>query len=121
MVRRIGGQTMAILLWLVAVVVGSIALIQTYEVTRLLAALTMPFDPMETVTSTGRLIFVSQVLLIVLALAWFIGVILLLNRYTKAAETWRRLAVNFTATMAIELVVLGLTTALLYWLPRWML
>ena len=117
MTRRIGGEAAAILMWLVSAAVGLVAAMQAYEATRVLAAVAIPINPDDVVASKHLIVLVPRVALVFLAIGWLIAVILLLRGYSEAARDGRRLAVSFAKTTAIEIVVLGLASAIIRWLP----
>jgi hypothetical protein len=115
--KRIWAQAIATLLWLVSAVLGMIAMLQVYEATRVVAAFVIPIDPLQTVAHGMQVVFVARVALIILAIGWLSGVILLFDQYHDAAAERRRLARRFLITTTIELAVLGLATAIIYVLP----
>jgi hypothetical protein len=115
--KRIWAQAIATLLWLVSAVLGMIAILQVYEATRVVAAFVIPIDPLQTVAHGMQVVFVARVALIILAIGWLSGVILLFDQYHDAAAERRRLARRFLITTTIELAVLGLATAIIYVLP----
>jgi hypothetical protein len=115
--KRFWAQAIATLLWLVSAVLGMIAMLQVYEATRVVAAFVIPIDPMHTTTAGFQAVFVARVALIILAIGWLSGVILLLDQYHDAAAERRRLARRFLITTTIELAVIGLATAIIYVLP----
>lgn len=117
MARRIGTEAIATLTWLVSAAMGLAAVMQVYEATRVLALVMIPINPDDTVSSGYLILLVPRVALIFLAIGWLAGTISLLRSYSKAADEWRRLAVSFVKTTAIELIVLGLATAIIHWLP----
>jgi len=117
MARRIGREATVILMWLLSAAIGLVAAMQAHEATRVLAALTIPINPDDTVASKHLIVLVPRVALVFLAIGWLIAVILLLRGYSEAARDGRRLAVSFAKTTAIELIVLGLASAIIHWLP----
>jgi len=117
MARRIGTEAIAILAWLVSAAIGLVAAMQAYEATRVLAALMIPINPDDTIASKHLIGLVPRVALVFLAIGWLAGVILLLRGYSEAAKEGRHLAVSFVKTTAIELIVLGLASAIIQWLP----
>lgn len=117
MARRIGTEAIATLTWLVSAAVGLAAVVQAYEATCVLALVMIPINPDDTTASTYLIQVVPRVALIFLAMGWLAGTVLLLPSYCKAADEGRRLAVSFVKTTAIELIVLGLASAIIHWLP----
>ncbi|HUV94886.1 MAG TPA: hypothetical protein VMX14_08675 [Anaerolineae bacterium] len=117
MVRRIGTEAVAVLAWLVSAVIGLAAAMQAYEATRVLAAVMIPINPNDTVASGYLILLVPRVALILLAIGWLAGIILLLASYSKVVGEGRRLAISFVKTTAIELIVLGLGSAVICWVP----
>ena len=117
MARRIGTEAIAIVTWLTSAGMGLAAVMQTYEASRVLAAVMIPINPDDTVSSGYLILLVPRVALILLAIGWLAGTISLLPCYSKAADEGSRLAVSFVKTTAIEIVVLGLATATIHWLP----
>ena len=115
--KRIWVQAIATLLWLVSAVLGTIALVQAYEAIRVVAAFVIPIDPMQTVASGYQVVFVARAALIILAMGWIAGAVLLFEQYHDAAAEPRRLARRFLITTTIELAVIGLATAIIYVLP----
>jgi hypothetical protein len=110
-------QAIATLLWLVSAVLGMIAMLQVYETTRVVAAFVIPIDPLQTVAHGPQVMFVARVVLIILAIGWLVGAILLLEKYYDAARERRRLAKMFLITTAVELAVVGSASAIIYVLP----
>jgi hypothetical protein len=94
-----------------------IAMLQAYEATRVVAAFVIPIDPLQTTAHGPQVMFVARVVLIILAIGWLAGVILLLEKYYDAAGERRSLARMFLITTAVELAVIGLATAIIYLLP----
>jgi len=117
MVRRIKPEVMAMLAWLVSAAMGLVAVLQVYEASHVLALVTIPINPDDTVSSAYSIELVPRVALIFLAIGWLAGVVLLLPHYAKDANKGRRLAVSFVKTTAIELFALGLASAIIQWLP----
>ena len=112
--KQILGTVIATLLWLVSVVLGGIVIFQVYEVTRLVFALLIPVDPEWTVSHGPQVIFVSRIVLFILAISLIAFSILWLEKYQDAAAEPRRLARWFTVTTIIEFFVLGLATMIIY-------
>jgi hypothetical protein len=110
-------QAIVTLLWLVSVILGTIAMLQVYEVTRVVAAFVIPINPEWTVAHGPQVVFVARVVLIILAIGLLSIAILLLEQYHGAAAEPRRLARRFSITTTIELVIIGLATAIIYVLP----
>jgi hypothetical protein len=115
--KRILVLAIATLLWLVSAVLGMIAMLQVYEATRVVAAFVIPVDPLQTTAHGPQVVFVARVALIILAIGWLSGAILLFEQYHDAAGERRRLARMFLITTIVELVVIGLATAIIYVLP----
>jgi hypothetical protein len=115
--KRILVQVIATLLWLVSTVLGTIAMLQVYEATRVVAAFVIPIDPLQTVAHGPQVMFVARVVLIILAIGLLSVSILLLEQYHDAAAEPRRLARRFSITTTIELAIIGLATAIIYVLP----
>jgi hypothetical protein len=115
--QRFWAQAIATLLWLVSAVLGMIAMLQVYEATRVVAAFVIPIDPMQTAATGFQAVFVARVALIILAIGWLAGAILLFEQYHDAAAERRRLARRFLITTTIELAIIGLATAIIYVLP----
>ena len=115
--KRFWAQAIATLLWLVSAVLGMIAMLQVYEATRVVAAFVIPIDPLQTVAHGPRVLFVARVVLIILAIGWLAGAILLFEQYHDVAAERRRLARMFIITTTIELAVIGLATAIIHVLP----
>lgn len=115
--KRILVQAIATLLWLVPAVLGMIAMLQAYEATRVVAISVIPVDPMQTTAAGFQAMFVARVALIILAIGWLSGAILLLEKYHDAAAERRRLARMFLITTVVELAVIGLASAIIYVLP----
>jgi hypothetical protein len=115
--KRIWAQAIATLLWLVSAVLGMIAMLQVYEATRAVAAFVIPINPMQTTAAGFQAVFVARVALIILAIGWLAGAILLFEQYHDAAAERRRLARMFLMTTTIALAVIGLATAIIYVLP----
>ncbi len=110
-------QAVATLLWLVSTVLGTIALLQSYEATRVVATFAIPIDPRHTAAHGPRVTFVARVVLIILAISLLVVSILLLEQYHGAAAEPRRLVKRFFLTTTIELAIIGLATAIIYVLP----
>ena len=117
MARRIGAEAIAILMWLVSAAIGLAVAVQAYEATRVLSALMIPINPDDAFASKKLILLVPRVALTFLAMGWLAGTIVLLPSYSQAAGEGRRLALSFVRTTAIELVALGLASAIVYWLP----
>ncbi len=118
MAEQRGAQVFATILWLLSADLGLIAVLQLYEATRVISALIMPIDPMQTVVSQGKVNLVSRVMLIVLAVTWLIGVIILPNFYLKIArKSVRHLLTRFLMITVIELATVGLATLVIHRLP----
>ena len=111
----------ALILWLVSGALGILALLQSYEATRLLATLLLPYDPINRVSSAYTVIIVARFMLILLGIAWLAAVVLLQDRYSKLAGDGRQLARYFGIVTAIELAVAGLALATLRLAPRLLL
>ena len=108
---------MMCVLWVVSCVLGGVAVVQVYEATRVVAALTIPIDPLQEVMSRKQVLLVSRVALVLLTFVWIVAVILLLVRYLNALSAGQRLWRIFAAATAVELAVLGLAAAIVYFLP----
>ena len=104
-------------LWLVSCVLGGMAVVQVYEATRVVAALTIPINHMQEVMSRKQVLLVSRVALILLTFVWIAAVILLLVRYLRLLSAGRGLWRTFGVTTAVELAVLGVAAAIVYFLP----
>lgn len=104
-------------LWLVSCVLGGVAVVEAYEATRVLAALTIPIDPLQEVMSRKQVLLVSRVSLVLLTFVWITAVILLLVRYLRALSAGQRLWRIFAVTTAVELAVLGGAAAIVYFVP----
>jgi hypothetical protein len=117
MARRIGAEAIVILMWLVSAAIGLAAVMQAYEATRVLAAVMIPINPDDTIASKHLIVLVPRVALVFLAIGWLAGIILLLASYSKVVGEGRRLAVSFVKTTAIELIIFGLASAIIYWVP----
>jgi hypothetical protein len=115
--KRFWAQAIATLMGLVSAALGMVAMLQVYEAIRVVAAFVIPVDPLQTVASGMQGVFVARVALIILAIGWLAGVILLFEKYYDAARERRRLARMFLITTAIELAVIGLATAIIHVLP----
>jgi hypothetical protein len=112
--KRILVRAIATLLWLVSAVLGMITVLQVYEASRVVAAFVIPVDPLQTVAHGPQVAFVARVVLIILAIGWLAGVILLLEKHYDAAGEPRCLAKMFLITTVIELAVIGLASAIIY-------
>jgi hypothetical protein len=77
----------------------------------------IPVDPLQTTTAGFQAVFVARAVLLILAIGWLAGAILLLDQYHDAAAERRRLARMFIITTTIELAVIGLATAIIHVLP----
>jgi hypothetical protein len=117
MLKTVGRYAMAMLLWLVSAVLGGMAVIQAYEATRVVAALAIPVDPLQVVVSRKQVLLVSRLALVTLAFVWVILVIWLLVRAVKLLDTPRRLGRTFVPTLLITVIVIGLSTAIVLYLP----
>jgi hypothetical protein len=117
MARRIGAQALAILMWLASAGIGLAVAMQTYEATRVLAAIIIPISPNDAFASKQLILLVPRIGLVFLVMGWLAGSTVLLPSYTKAAGEGRRLAISFVKTTVIELVAFGLASAIVYWLP----
>jgi hypothetical protein len=115
--KRIWAHTMATLLWLVSAALGMIGLLQVYEATRVVAIFVIPVDPLQTTAHGPQVVFVARVALIILAIGWLAGAILLFEQYHDAAAERRRLPRMFLITTVVELAVIGLASAIIYVLP----
>jgi len=115
--RRIGIQATAILAWLVAAGMGLVAVLQTYEASRVLAALVIPINPDDAIASKHLIVLVPRVALIFLTIGWLVGIIILLIRCTRVEVEWRGLVIDFAKTTAIEIIIIGLASIIVYWLP----
>lgn len=116
-VRQVGAQVIAVLVWLVSAAIGLAVVLQVYEASRVVAAFVIPIDPLQTVAFRYQVVAAARAVLIVLAIAWLAGVIVLFERYVHVAGEGRRLAKLFLVTIAIELVTLGLATLVIEVLP----
>jgi hypothetical protein len=101
----------------VSSILGGIGVIQIYEATRVVAALAIPVDPLQEVVSRKQVLLVSRLALILLTITWVIVIILLLVRYLRMDSAVRRTWRTFLLTTVIELIVIGLSTAIIYYLP----
>ena len=115
--KRVLVQAIATLLWLVSAVLDMITMLQAYEATRVVAVFVIPVGALQTTTAGFQAVFVARVALIILAIGWLSGVILLFEKYYDAAGERRRLARMFLITTAIELVIIGLASGTIYALP----
>jgi hypothetical protein len=115
--KRFLVRAIATLLWLVSAALGMIGLLQVYEATRVVAAFVIPIDPLQTTAHGPQVMFVARVVLVILAIGWLAGAILLLEKYYDAAGERGRLAEMFLITTAVELAVIGLASAIIYVLP----
>ncbi len=110
-------QVAITLLWLTSTALGMIALLQTYEATRVVAAFVIPVVPQQTAAHGPRVTFVARVTLIILGVILLVVSILLLEQYHGAAAEPRLLVKKFVITTIIELGIIGLATAIIYQLP----
>jgi hypothetical protein len=117
MIKTIGRHAIVLALWLVCCVLGGIAVIQMYEATRVVAALAIPVDPLQAVMSRKQVLLVSRLALITLAFVWVIAVIWLLVRSLKLLNVSRRLVRTFATTILVELIAIGISTAIVDYLP----
>jgi hypothetical protein len=115
--KRFLVRAIATLLWLVSAALGMIGLLQVYEATRVVAAFVIPIDPLQTTAHGPQVMLVARGALIILAIGWLVGVILLLEKHYDAAGERRSLARMFLITTVVELAVIGLATAIIYVLP----
>ena len=115
--RALGRYAIALLLWLVSSILGGVGVIQIYEATRVVAALAIPVDPLQEVMSRKQVLLISRLALILLTITWVVVIILLLVRYLRmdsaVRHTWR----TFAVTTVVELIVIGLSTATIHYLP----
>jgi hypothetical protein len=88
-----------------------------YEATRVVAALTIPVDPLQEVVSRKQVLLVSRMALIMLTILWVVAIILLLVRYLRVDSALRRMWRTFAIITVVELIVIGLSTATIYYLP----
>jgi hypothetical protein len=112
---------MALLFWLASVALGGIAVIQMYEATRVVAALAIPIDPLQVVVSKKQVLLISRLALVALVFVWIIVVIWLLVRALKLLDAPRRLVRIFVPAVCVELVAIGLSSAVIAYLPGWIL
>jgi hypothetical protein len=108
---------MAALLWFVFAALGAIAVVQAYEATRVIAALVIPVDPLQVVVSRKQVLLVSRLALIALVFAWLILVIWLLVRAFKLLDRPRQLGRVFLPAILFALLLMGLATAIVVYLP----
>ena len=115
--RRFGTQAIATLLWIVTAAVGLVAILQVYEASRIVAAVVIPYDPMQTVASKYQVIAAARVMLFVGAIAWIVATVVLFERYASVADQYRVLAKRFLVTIVVELAIIGLAAAAMWGLP----
>jgi hypothetical protein len=115
--KQIFGMAVVTFLWLVSTVLGGIVIFQVYEATRLLFTFLIPVDPDWTVAHGPQVLFVSRVVLFILAMSLIAVSILLLEKYFDAVSEPRRLAKMFFMTTILELTIIGLATIIIYVLP----
>jgi hypothetical protein len=108
---------MMCVLWVVSCVLGGVAVVQAYEATRVVAALTIPINHMQEVMSRKQVLLVSRMALVLLTCVWIVVVILLLVRYLRLLSAGRELWRTFGITTAVELAVLGIAAAIVHFLP----
>jgi hypothetical protein len=112
--KQILNTAIATLLWLISTVLGGITMFYVFEATRLIVTILIPVDPDWTVAHGPQVIFVSRVILFILAISLIAFSILLLEKYHDAAAEPRRLGRWFAVTTIIELTVLGLAATIFY-------
>jgi hypothetical protein len=117
MLKTVGRTVMAGFLWLVSCALGGIAVIQMYEAARVVAALAVPIDPLQEVVSRKQVLLVSRLSLLTLAFVWTMAVIWLLLRAIKLVDEPRRLLRTFVVTILVALAAMGLSTAIVAYLP----
>jgi hypothetical protein len=117
MIKTIGKYALTWLLWSVSSVLGGIGVIQVYEATRVVTAFAVPVDPLQEVMSRKQVLLVSRVALVLLTIGWIVAIILLLVRYLRVYSAIRRVWRVFLITTVVELIVIGLSTAIVYYLP----
>ena len=115
--RRVVAQVTATVAWLVSAAIGLVAVLQVYEASRVVAALVIPYRPMQTVASKYQVIAAARVVLFVAAIAWIVGAVVLLERYLHVAGEHRVLAKRFLVTTVVEFVVIGLAAVIMWGLP----
>ena len=115
--RRVVTQVTAALAWLVSAAIGLVAVVQVYEASRIVAALVIPYRPMQTVASRYQVIAAARVVLFVAAIGWIVGAVVLLERYLDVAGEHRVLAKRFLVTTVVELVVIGMAAIAMWALP----
>lgn len=101
----------ATILWIFSAALGLVAMLQVYEAVRAASAIVVPIDPMQTIVSQGLVVFVSRVALVLLAIGWLIGAILLLDHYLRSAKlSMKHLAMGFLIATILEVASMILAT-----------
>jgi hypothetical protein len=115
--RRIGGVALAILMFLASAALALVAANQVYEASRLLIAVLVPMNPLDSAGWRATVRSLPRVFLVLLMLAWFLGVMVWGHRYMQRAQDLPRLWALFSRTILVEAAVIAVSAFIRFGLP----